>query len=506
MKNTNQLVSTTLYIQGMHCASCEILIEKRLIKEDTVEMVDAHLSKNSVIVEHQKGDHIKPSYLNKMFAEDGYQFSYNPFKKSIGVTDDSSCAVPSGNSLSALFIAGLIIIGFLLLNKLGLTSLVSVNAGSTLPIFLIFGLLAGFSSCAALVGGIILSVSKQWVGNYGNNDNTLAKLEPHFLFNGGRVLGYTLFGALLGVVGNFFKLSPFFTASLVIVVSVMMVLLGLQMLGVRALAKFQIRLPKSLTGSLADESNFKGRLAPALMGALTFFLPCGFTVTAQALALTSGSPITGALIMGLFALGTIPGLLAIGYSSVKLHSNPATAGRFSAIAGYLVLFFALYNINNQLAVLGLANFSSVLAASAVTTQTVNQTSLAPVTNGKQIITMLATSGRYDPNQFTVKVGVPVSWQITNDGTAGCGSSIVAQGLFSDRIDTIPGQIVTKEFTPTKPGVYRFSCTMGMYTGTITVVDATGSVGTAAAAQPVGSGSKGCGCGGGAGGSSCGGAK
>ena len=182
MKDNQSLIQSTYYIHGMHCASCEILIEKKIIKELTVNMVDANLSKNVVIVE---ADH--------------YRFSDTPFHKNTRIATDSYCAVSKpSNPLSALFTAGLIIIGFLLLNKSGLTSLVSVNTTSTLPIFLVFGLLAGFSSCAALVGGIILSVSRQWVGNYGNSDSTLQKLQPHFLFNGGRVLGYAFFGALLG--------------------------------------------------------------------------------------------------------------------------------------------------------------------------------------------------------------------------------------------------------------------------------------------------------------------
>ena len=42
--------------------------------------------------------------------------------------------------------------------------------------------------------------------------------------------------------------------------------------------------------------NFKGKYMPIIMGALTFFLPCGFTITAQGLALASGNIIQGSLI------------------------------------------------------------------------------------------------------------------------------------------------------------------------------------------------------------------
>jgi len=492
----------------MHCASCEILIEKRIIKEPTVNMVDANLSKNMVIIEHQPGDQVSAKYLSKIFEADHYRFSDTPFPKNTQTaTDSSSCAVPQPNSsLSSLFIAGLIIIGFLLLNKSGLTSLVSVNATSTLPVFLVFGLLAGFSSCAALVGGIILSVSRQWVGNFGNSDNIITKLQPHFLFNGGRVLGYAFFGALLGYVGNFFRLSPLFTATLVIAVSGLMIAFGLQMLGVKALANFQIRLPKSLTGHIANESNFQSRFAPALMGALTFFLPCGFTITAQALALASGSPITGALIMALFALGTIPGLLAIGYSSVKFQSNPQTSASFSAIAGYLVLFFALFNINAQLSVIGLPNLSDVFATNSSYSfvATGSTGDLVPVFNGKQVIKMDASSRGYAPNRFKIRANTPTRWEITTNNISGCTNAIISRSLFAGQIDLVDGTTSVKEFTSPKPGVYKFSCWMGMVSGTVEVVDSSGSTGTSANTAPAESGAKGCGCGGGGGSGSCGG--
>ena len=91
---------------------------------------------------------------------------------------------------------------------------------------------------------------------------------------------------------------------------------------------------------------------PFIMGALTFFLPCGFTITAQTIALLSASPLQGALIMGFFALGTAPTLLLIGFSSVKFFEKPHLSLTFSKVAGFLVIFFAFYNIYNQLNVLG----------------------------------------------------------------------------------------------------------------------------------------------------------
>lgn len=464
----------TYYIQGMHCAACEIVIEKTIIKEKSVESVDASTSSGSVIVEYNSPKTLSVNYFNKLFKKDGYHFSLN-----------NPTSEPVADPMTALLIGAAFIVGYILLAKTGYSSLISVNATSSLPVFFLFGLLAGVSSCAALVGGIVLSLSKQWLNSYSENDSTLKKAEPHFMFNIGRVIGYAGFGLVLGTIGNYFRLSPVVSATLVIGVSLVMILLGLQMVGVKALQHFQIRFPKFLTSKLSDESNFKGRTGPFFMGALTFFLPCGFTITAQALALASGSPIQGALIMCLFALGTVPGLLAIGLSSVKLYSNPQKSKQFSLIAGMLVLFFALFNINAQLSVLG-------ISTSIVNQKTTGE--LPPIVNGTQIIKIIAGS-TYSPSKILLRANTPTRWEVTASGIGGCTNAIISRGLFDGQIDLVEGQVSVKEFTTPKPGVYKFSCWMGMVSGTVEVVDANGKSGSPNLA-PAESGAKGCGCGGG----------
>lgn len=512
IKQKLSLGTSVFFVHGLHCASCELLIEKRILKEASVEEVNVSLSEGTVTIKHQPDDKITPEYFNEIFKNDGYQFSTYPFKNKettgndICLADDTNHDInisPSNNQLTPYLIAGLFVLIYILLQQSGFSSLVSVNSKSSLPIFLMFGILAGFSSCAALVGGLILAISKQWLSLYKNTDSTLKKAEPHILFNIGRVLGYTGLGAMLGLVGNVFKISPAITATMVIAISTVMVLLGLQMIGIKALNNFHIRLPKSFIGKVADESNFQGRLGPMLMGALTFFLPCGFTITAQALALASGNPLQGALIMGLFALGTVPGLFVIGLSSVKLHSNPNSSKQFSLIAGLLVLFFAFININAQLSVLGVSNINDFISAPSKTQISPATGDLPPIINGKQVVKIDANSYSYTPNKIRLLANTPTRWEVTSSGISGCTNAIVSRGLFDGQIDLVNGQISVKEFISPKPGVYKFSCWMGMVTGTVEVVDAKGSTGAAINAQPAASGAKGCGCGGGTG-SACGG--
>lgn len=211
--------------------------------------------------------------------------------------------------------------------------------------------------------------------------------------------------------------------------------------------------------------------------------------------------------MGAFALGTVPALFFIGLSSVKFNSKPHLAERFAKVAGFLVLFFALYNMSNQATVLGFNGFGNIFASSQT-----SAAGLPQIVDGKQVIAMTASGSGDSPNYFKVRAGVPVRWEITASNSIGCNGSIVSNGLFSGAINLTPGQVTVKEFTPQTPGKYRFSCTMGMISGTMEVVDANtvasdsgtqvaqastnNNVAPSGGGNTCGGGGGGCGCGGG----------
>ncbi len=320
IKNTN--IKEHVYkVEGMHCASCEILIEKKLLELPNVKAVNASTSKSEVVIEYE-GDRPNPERLTKIFKDENYDFSdINSQTKKIKTEEKKSSGNKANPTLVAFNIAIFVIIAFLILDKLGIANFLALNSTSSLLTFLGFGLLAGMSSCAALVGGIVLSMSKQWNDLYSAEQSTSKKLQPHIMFNAGRLISYIVLGGVLGLIGSRLQISPQITGYLVIAISLLMIALGLQMLGVKAFRKFQITAPKSFTRKIANESNFQGKYMPFVMGSLTFFLPCGFTITAQSLALLSGSAVQGALIMGAFALGTMPVLFFIGLSSVKFGSK-----------------------------------------------------------------------------------------------------------------------------------------------------------------------------------------
>ncbi|MDH5532979.1 MAG: sulfite exporter TauE/SafE family protein [Candidatus Pacebacteria bacterium] len=459
------------YVSGMHCASCELLIENELLEKKNIKSVEVSQKDDSVLIEFT-GKAPSVGKLNKMFEKDNYFFSNNKGEKRtteepyVKMGEDGEIIwnfARIGKILPSLAIVVVIFGAFLKFSDSGMAQL-SVNAESSVFAFLIFGVIAGFSTCSALVGGIVLSMSKQWASLYTTKESLINKLEPHILFNVGRVVAYALFGFLLGSLGNVFQVSLDFSAILMILVSILMFVMSLQMLGVSWAQKFSFTAPKFLTRSIANEKNFSGKYMPALMGAGTVFLPCGFTITTQGLALLSGDPIKGAMIMTAFVLGTTPILFFIGLSSLMFNQKPHITRMFSQVAGFLIIAFAIFNINSALNVLGLPNFSSYFIATQNT-----EAGLADQKGNLQIIEMSASGLEYTPNYFQVKAGVPVEWRITDNGASGCTNAVIARDLFSGQIKLVPGQTVTKQFTATKPGKYRFSCWMGMATGIIEVV-------------------------------------
>ena len=456
----------TYYVKGMHCASCEVLIEKKLLEIPNVKAVDASTNKNQVTVEYD-GEKLGIDHLNNVFKKDNYTFFENEYRA--GRIKENEQINPT---LFGFCVSIIVIALFLLLDRLGVSSVLNINSNSSIFAFLGLGVLAGLSSCAALVGGIVLSMSKQWEQLYDGGKSTYQKLQPHIMFNTGRVVSYTILGGVLGLLGSQLQISLSFTSFLVIAVSLLMIGLGMQMLGVKGFQGLQFSLPKSITRNIVNEKNFQGRYMPFIMGALTFFLPCGFTITAQGIALLSSSFVQGALIMGAFALGTAPMLLFIGFSSVKSLSKQHLAEKFSKVAGFLVIFFALFTLNNQMGVLGFS-FSDVLTKSQQQNQNQDISGLAPLVQGKQLIKMTVYSVKYSPDYFRVKAGVPVRWEITSSGQPGCASgAVIANGLVSGPIYLNPdrGQITVAEFTPQNPGIYKFSCTMNMVRGSIEVIN------------------------------------
>lgn len=73
------------YIQGMHCASCEVLIEKTLIEKKGVRRVEASLVGGTLDIAYDAQIiKIDCGFLNQMFKDLGYTFSDKRLEKNSG--------------------------------------------------------------------------------------------------------------------------------------------------------------------------------------------------------------------------------------------------------------------------------------------------------------------------------------------------------------------------------------------------------------------------------------
>ena len=62
------------YISGMHCPSCEMLVEKRVLKEKGVSFAEVSIGNETLCI-RAAGKIPTAKELNEWFKEDGYSFS-----------------------------------------------------------------------------------------------------------------------------------------------------------------------------------------------------------------------------------------------------------------------------------------------------------------------------------------------------------------------------------------------------------------------------------------------
>lgn len=442
------------YVNGMHCPSCELLIEKTLIDKSNVEKVDASLNNKVVNINYKDDNSFDINELNNIFADLGYEFSENKNSQKFQFDIESFIGAV------AAFIVLIVIYKYL--EMLDVFNIQTLGVLTYPPKFFLVGLVAGLSSCAALIGGLLLSLSKEWNKIYANNSGP-SRYTPFIMFNAGRIASYALFGGLLGLIGSKIAISIEFTAILSIIIAFVMIILSLQMFGFSLNLNFK---SKWISKYITDDKNLRGIYAPLVIGALTFFIPCGFTLLAQTQALLSQNFVDGFSILTYFALGTLPILALISFSSVKLYSNKTFSGYFNYFSALLLLFFGIWTLNTQLNVLGLPNFTDIFT-SETTKNTIQNTTILDE-NGWQVLKLEARDLDYYPAVSKLKAGIKTRVEIMNNGSVGCAQAMYSRGLFDRVINLQPG-LNTFNITPQK-GSYKVTCSMGMVPPVTVIVE------------------------------------
>ena len=326
----------TFHVSGTHCASCKIFIEDILNEQIGIQNTYVDLKNEIVSVETEldNSKHELAEILTSKIKHNGYTLSVEKVIQEKKSDDVIWKAIPIGLVFLALFF---------ILQKSGILNL-GIGGGATPTTSFIIGLIASVSTCLAIVGGLVLSLSAKV-----SQDNVSDK-KNFVLFHTGRIVSFAILGGVLGAVGNAIGINFTFTAILGLVASVVMLLLGLNLVGV--FAKNKVALPSGIFNFFRKIEH--KTFTPLAIGFGTFFLPCGFTQAMQVVALSSGSFMSGALIMFAFALGTFPMLALLSFGSASFaHSKQAPL--FFKSAGVVVIGLGLFALLAGLAGLDIIN-------------------------------------------------------------------------------------------------------------------------------------------------------
>jgi sulfite exporter TauE/SafE len=216
--------------------------------------------------------------------------------------------------------------------------------GIYLTAFLV-GLLGGvhcLSMCAGLVSSLTLGLDPKVRGD------TLRMAPYQLAYNLGRIAGYGVAGAIVGGFGALLlQLGSIQTAQRVLygLAGLAMILLGLYLGGwwriLGATERLGIHLWRRLE-PLGRKLLPVRRIPDALLlGFLWAWIPCGLVYSVLITAVSTGSPLDGALLMLAFGAGTLPNLLGIGLlagAAARLAERPWLRQG----AGLLVIAFGIH--------------------------------------------------------------------------------------------------------------------------------------------------------------------
>ena len=174
---------------------------------------------------------------------------------------------------------------------------------------IISALALGFASgfhCIGMCGPIALSMGI-------SGKKTANQYLQNLTYQFGRIITYSILGAVVGVVGQGFQFAGF-QRYLSVIAGIMLIVMALFSFGgtdftsripavTKALLQVKIRLSRLLT-----KRDYRSRL---LTGILNGLLPCGMVYMALTASLAAGGIIQSMSYMFLFGLGTLPFMFGI---------------------------------------------------------------------------------------------------------------------------------------------------------------------------------------------------
>jgi len=205
--------------------------------------------------------------------------------------------------------------------------------------------LGSFGHCIGMCGGIVLAYSSIKIDP---KSSKVSKTVAHLLYNMGRVLTYTILGAVFGALGGVATFSNTANGILLIIAGLAMVLAGLSLMGK---IKFLTVIEHSISSSSFYKNSFqkilhsKSNISFFLLGMLNGLLPCGFVYFFAITAASTASPLYGALVMFIFGISTIPAMFSLGFLS-SLASATSFRNMMMSLSSVAVIIYGLFTLYN----------------------------------------------------------------------------------------------------------------------------------------------------------------
>lgn len=418
--------------EGMMCGHCESTVEKALSSISGVHKARANHSSGSVKI--TADDEVSLNDLSAAVNNTGYK------TLSAEEYNENSAEASEKKNIWPYIFTGIIAAGLFYFLKNHSSAFIpnEIPTGVSLGALFVIGFFTSFH-CLAMCGGIELS---QCIGVKNSQS-----IIPAVLYNSGRIISYTVAGALVGGIGSVFSFSPSIRGLIMFAAAVFMIIMGLKIFGINL--PFRI----AVFDAFSRKISLLGRGSPFAVGLLNVFIPCGPLQAMQLYALGTGSIASGALSMLFFSAGTAPLMFFLGAAGSFL-SRKQTKIIYQA-GGIAVIILAIAMLINSISILG-APVSS------------GNASKSSLSSGEQIAVSNVSSSGYE--NVILRKGIPakIIFRVSESDLNGCNNAIIIPSLGIEK-RLVPGDNIIR-FTPSKSGTIPFSCWMGMIRANIIVTD------------------------------------
>lgn len=204
-------------------------------------------------------------------------------------------------------------------------------------------LIASMGHCIGMCGGIVVAYTSSKIDS---KTSQLRQSISHLLYNLGRVVTYSILGAIFGYIGQVIAFDNSTKGILFFITGTLMLLAGLSLLGkIKFLNSAELSIAKYswYTKSFQYLMRSKSYGSFFLLGLLNGIIPCGLVYSFAIFAASTASVFYGAIVMAIFGLATIPALFFFGMIT-KVLQRGSIRDLMMNIAAILVIVYGIFTL------------------------------------------------------------------------------------------------------------------------------------------------------------------